>query len=301
MTEPFTQLALGIHFGVPEKIYRRDPALSRSDLVNLLDSPRTYYDKSPMNPARKDDSGKQKDYMLFGEAFHTALFEPEKFKERYNVLVSGQFNDGTGPTKILTIEQFERIRDAVTVIREGEDSSLFLSGGYGEVVIIFQYAGLRFKTRHDYFTIASTTDFKTTHTLHEGVIKREFEKFGYDIQLALYKLSRRELKKELAKPAGQSQYRIYGSAHAGEKRKEFMRKFVEEPIDEFTFIMQRTTAPYPYEALLPDDQTENIGMGRIAQACAIYQYNMHTYGPTKPWPACDGKIKEFSMIYGIKR
>src|SRR3982750_1829488 len=74
----------GIYFGLAAELYHKDTALSRSDLVNLLDTPNSYWVNSWMNKNRPARIAT--DPMEYGEAFHTLLFEPEKFNRTYQIL-----------------------------------------------------------------------------------------------------------------------------------------------------------------------------------------------------------------------
>jgi hypothetical protein len=74
-------LPLGVHFGLPEKIYHADPGLGSTDLKNLYKHPLEFYHNklSPDRPADNDTPDKQK-----GRAFHKITLEGlEPFKKSY--------------------------------------------------------------------------------------------------------------------------------------------------------------------------------------------------------------------------
>lgn len=277
----------GMYFGLPAELYHNDPAISRSDLVNLIDTPRTYWANSHLNPnrERKKKPNKEAEY---GEAMHWLLFEPKEFKRRYAII---PYEEMCNTKKNLTSTEFEQMKAQVEVLRECEDSSLFLRGGYPEVTIIFDYAGLRFRTRHDYLMIPSTCDFKTTYTLNEYHIRKEFRERGLDIQMALYKLSRRVFKE---------QFRTGKAGVYGHVDPKWFQRFMEESLNDFTFVFQRTTEPYPAEPIWPSEDTEDTGLNRIERAVKVYIHNVQKYGYSKRWPASRGKLREFSMNYGFK-
>lgn len=275
----------GIYFGLPAEIYHSDPALSRSDIVNLLDTPFSYWSHSFMNPNRERNEASEA--MQYGEAFHYLLFEPQLFEKLYNVIGADAWEEGK--KKIKRDDYFAMV-EMIKVLRAGRDSSLFLSGGYPEVTIVFDHQGRRYRTRHDYLTPVLTTDFKSSYTLHEGHIKKEFDHRGYDVQMRLYKLSRERWKQQFKA----------GEAHVfGDVDRAFIAKFLAQEMNEFIFIFQRTKAPYPYVALMPEQDTENSGDDKIFKAVKIHDKYLISHG-TKPWPVCEGNVRPFSMFFGMR-
>ena len=277
-------LAPGMYLNLPASIYHADPALSRSQIMALNDTPFTYWEQSWMNPDRKPRKGASEE-MAFGEAFHTQLFEPERFERDYFVFPTDKWDAGR---IMISKDNHDAIVAAIRVLRGGKDSALFLSGGMPEVTIVFDWNGRRFRTRHDYLTPACTVDFKTTFSLADWHLKKGFEKYGYDVQMALYKLSRTRFKEQF----------VASAAHVfGDVEQVFFDKFMAADSCEFVFVFQRSTSPYPYEVLLPEEDTESSGMGKIERGVEIYQRNMAKHG-AKPWEISDGKLKRFSMMYG---
>ncbi len=277
-------LAPGIYFSLPASLYHADAALSRSQIMALNDTPFTYWEQSWMNPCRKPRRISSEE-MAFGEAFHCQLFEPARFERDYFVFPTEKWDAGR---IMISRDDYDEIVAAIKVLLAGKDSRLFLSGGMSEVTIVFDYCGHRFRTRHDFLSPVVTTDFKTSFSIADWHIKRSFEKFGYDTQMALYRLSRRRFKE---------QFQI-GEAHVyGRIDEPFFKRFMESEIDDFVFVIQRSSPPYPFEVLLPEADTESSGMGKIERGMDIYTKNYQKFG-TKPWPISDGKIKRFSMIYG---
>ena len=276
----------GIYFGLAAELYHKDTALSRSDLVNLLDTPNSYWVNSWMNKNRPARIAT--DPMEYGEAFHTLLFEPEKFNRTYQIL---PIDEWVHDKKKIQYVDYMAMVESIKVLRAGANSNLFLSGGYPEVTIVFDEDGIRYRTRHDYFTPVCSPDFKTTISLNEEHLKRDFRKFGYDIQMERYLTSRRRFREQFAA----------GEAHVyGKVEREFMEKFMRSDIDEFMFIFQRKTKPYPFEPLVPEDDTYDSGADKVRKAVAIYRRHMKEFGPHKEWPVCNGKLKSFSMYYGIR-
>lgn len=277
-------LAPGLYFGLSAERYHSDPALSRSDIVNLLDTPHTYWSRSWMNPDRKRISNEAMEY---GEAFHCLLFEPKKFERQYQVVPIDQWAE---EKKKITYDEYMAIVESIKVLRAGKDSNLFLSGGYPEVTIVFEDNGVLYRARHDYMSPVMTSDFKTAWSLHERHIQREFETRGLDVQLSLYSRSRVRFKEQFA--AGEAD--VYGDVE-----KKWFDRFMADQLNEFVFIFQRKTPPYPYLPLMPEQDTEQSGAEKIFRATHIWQTYIEKYG-LNPWPVCEGKMKPFSMFYGVK-
>lgn len=275
----------GIYFGLDDRIYHADPALSRSDIVHLLDTPRTYWEHSTLNPDRKQKRSSES--MDYGRAFHCMLLEPREFDKRYQVVPIDEWVEG----KIkIAQEDYYTIVESIKVLRGTKNISMFLKGAISEVTIVFEENGILYRCRHDIFGPVCTVDPKTAARLDEWLIKREFSQYGYDVQLALYKRSRMRFKEQFAA----------GEAHVfGKVDKAFFQQFMEHQGNEMLFLFQRSTPPHPFLAIMPEDDTEDTGLTKIERATQIYQKNMKEYGK-KPWPICEDKIRPFSMHFGFR-
>lgn len=274
----------GIYFGLHEDIYHNDRAVSRGDIVKMIFTPNAYWQDSWMNPLRR--RREKSEEMIYGSAFHTLLFEPHMFDKRFFQwgMVEGQPN-----RPMITESEVNAIKAAIRVLRAGKDSHLFLSKGYPEVTIVFDGDGIRYRTRHDYLGLIATTDFKTARTLEDGYLKKEFRDRGLDIQDALYLWSRIRFKEQFKA----------GEAHVyGEVDKDWFKRFMTSDTNDFILIFQHKTSPYPFKPLLPDEYTQDQGMKKILDMSRIYKQYMKDYGPHISWPVSEGKLKEFSMIYG---
>ena len=79
MTEDY---APGMH-DIPEDEYHELPYISNSDISLVLRSPAHYY-ANRVDPEREPEEPTPQ--MLDGRALHTAILEPELYKERFVVL-----------------------------------------------------------------------------------------------------------------------------------------------------------------------------------------------------------------------
>lgn len=275
----------GIYFGLDEKIYFRDSALSRSDIMKLLDTPNSYWKNSYLNPGREASSTSPE--MEYGSAFDSLLFEPELFKKKYQRVGIDEWD--IHKVKI-SEKDYYKIIDSIKVLRKGVNSTLFLSGGLAQVTIVYEDGGILYRTRHDYFTPVCSSDFKTARTIEESHIKRAFKEYGYDVQLFMYKRARQRVREQLRNGSAG----VYGKVD-----KAFFAKFMAAELNEFIFVIQRKTEPYPYTVLMPEEDTEYSGQTQMLRAAKIYLQNHAQYGD-KEWPVCDGKVKPFSMFYGVR-
>lgn len=149
--------------------YLADPAISKSGLVDMAQSPAHYKERreNPKTFAAAD----------LGSATHMMILEPERaersiFTPPGNVLGKGGTRGTTAYREwaaaqepgaiILSREEFEaahRMRDSVLHHPVAAD---LLSGGFPEISAIHYVSDVRVKTRPDYLNDGYITDIKTT-------------------------------------------------------------------------------------------------------------------------------------------
>lgn len=73
----------GIYFGLPQAEYHALERFSGSGAQDVLVSPATYWDGSYLNPKRaeKEDIERTKKHLIYGDAYHKAVLEPEIFSQ----------------------------------------------------------------------------------------------------------------------------------------------------------------------------------------------------------------------------
>ena len=64
-------LPLGVHFGIPDDVYRKDPGVAQSDLKLMAISPA--HCKAALEDLDEDNDSEAR---VFGRAFHTRLLQP---------------------------------------------------------------------------------------------------------------------------------------------------------------------------------------------------------------------------------
>lgn len=72
----------GIYFNLTEDDYHALNRLSASGMKNMLISVPTFWAKSWMNKDKPEDDG-DKEHLILGRAYHTAIFEPERMNARF--------------------------------------------------------------------------------------------------------------------------------------------------------------------------------------------------------------------------
>ncbi len=181
----------GVYFGLADKRYHDDPALSRSDMMKLLESPQEYWFTSWMNPKRKER--KTTKAMDFGRKLHLLVLEPQEFKKKYSV------GGGDLGKRWMSSEEYEElndIRDSLMMLKEAQ---LWFHNGFSEVSIFWECeeTGIMLKARHDYFLVPGSTDLKSVRSLHDRTLWYDFENHGYPMQAVHYTDSRVAAKKLL--------------------------------------------------------------------------------------------------------
>lgn len=284
-------LADGIYFGLPEEVYFADPALSRSSFKQLIESPYEYWLDSDMNPNWKPRVENKQGVLgaakVLGKAFHALLFEPAEFNRRFQV-IPGDTYDHSRAT--IDAVQYRLMKEAIAVIHNLPDSDVFMQRGYAEVTVVWTDAttGLRFKTRHDYFTIFATIDYKTTRSLNDDQLRYDLKRYGYLMQDWFYLEARREIRKLiLARKAG-----VWGCDDDA-----FIHAFLKEPEDFFVFIFQKKDVPFAARTMKLDEESIDKGRVDCERAVDIYLANKKRYG-TKMWPGGANGLEEFSAVYG---
>ena len=183
---------------IPNKEYRAREGISSTELKKIMKSPMHYkYWKD--NPDETDTSS-----LLFGRASHKYVLETYDFYEEFAVAPNVDrrtkegksewllFQDQNEGKDIITQEQFEQI-DAM---RNSAYATPFVSkllSGEKELSFwgIDEETGLTIKCRPDCITEWNgkhiLIDYKTAQDVENMKFCRDSIKFGYDLQLAMYR------------------------------------------------------------------------------------------------------------------
>lgn len=179
-----------------EKEYRQHPAISRSELWHIRESPQKfkYYKENPPEPTPS---------LLFGQVFHKILLEPDTFCEEF--VVAPEVNRRTKEGKqiwesfvsehenqtIIQAEMFALAKEMCEAVNR-EPLAVKLLNGAAEVPFFWtdEMTGEDCKCRVDVLNTAYSqpiiVDVKTTADASTDSFIRSAINYGYDFQAAMY-------------------------------------------------------------------------------------------------------------------
>lgn len=283
MESNFTSLEPGIYFNLPAEEYHNDSSLSRTGIVNLLISPRDYWENSIFNPRRERKQSKAKE---FGEQCHMLLLEPKKFHDTYRIKNLQPFTEESRHKKSMDYLDYKKLEACIGLIRDDSLYQHLFSQGYPEVTIVWEgFLGYRFRARIDYLLPYAGIDYKTTRTVKKEEVGYEFGEYGYDLQNALYVWGLQTVKAQLA----EKQIKAFG-----EYNQEWLDEFTSTPECLFEYLCQRSVAPHIYERFnIEKEVTENC-LIQIHTATEIYDKYFREYGASE-WPHSSGVTHTLTM------
>lgn len=187
----------GLH-DVPRQHYDAIEAVNFSTLKHMARSP-AHYNHALTAPHEDTDA------LVLGRAIHLAVFEPAKFKARYVRWEGGRragkewdaFCSEFRTREILRDEDYRLCLDIAAAARKDEAAAKYLSGGRGEVTMVWDHVrpalgtfpewSLRCKGRVDFLAQAGAiTDLKSTRDASPIAFGRQCASLGYVTQAAWY-------------------------------------------------------------------------------------------------------------------
>jgi hypothetical protein len=176
---------------MPNDEYRKYPAVSQSELKEILRSP-AHYKYKKENPTVSTDA------MSFGTMFHTLLLEPENFNVPLAPQGVKRNKDGKVSVKqegyepwwsdALHEDTYLRLLDMVNAVKAHPEFAL-IEKGLVEQSIFWQQQGILLKARPDIINVNAgyVLDIKTTaQDAREHSFKRENYKYNYAFQAYTY-------------------------------------------------------------------------------------------------------------------
>jgi hypothetical protein len=181
-------------FQMDESTYRPLPFLNASSIPYLLQSPAHYLAmlSQPRTPSKE---------MNFGTALHMRILEPEKFSDTFVVkTIDGRTLKGKAALleiehvqkkKIISEEDFERIKYMEANIRNHDIATSLLSNGHAEQVAMFKLKAsngnkVMCKAKIDYIADSVMIDLKTTKCASIESFSKSLENYNYHIQASFY-------------------------------------------------------------------------------------------------------------------
>lgn len=179
--------------------YHKDTThISKSGLDLIRKCPAKYYAKYMDSNAPKQ---KTSDALLFGDAYHTMILEPIKFKNDFVVMppmrgegsvkMKQQFIENNAGKKIITAETFSKIRSMRDVLMDHPIAgSMIRSEGLIEKRFNWECrkTGVKCKIKPDKLLTKKNyaIDLKTTEDASDDGFGRSARKFRYHVQGAFY-------------------------------------------------------------------------------------------------------------------
>lgn len=197
----------GVHRDVLPRLYhdRHKGVVSKSVLDLVRRSPAHY--KAWLDRELPEE---ETPALLFGQAFHCALLEPERFSDEYaaepdfgdcrlkdNKAARNEWRAVHMESTLLSSDDAATIRGMVASIHRHPLASKMIRDGVSELTLKWTDAdtGLTCKSRLDYYveSLGMIVDAKSTLDARWEPFRRDMIKYGYEIQDALYRSAAIEL------------------------------------------------------------------------------------------------------------
>lgn len=179
-----------------EKEYRSNPAISRSELFHISESPEKfkYYMENPQKPTPS---------LIFGQLFHKMALLPNEVLDEFAVVpnvdrrtkegkeIYNQFLVESEGKTIVDSEMFEKARDMCKVLNQNEFVKTLLSGEKEKPFFwTDEMTGESCKCRVDCLIEKGdkiiVSDLKTADKAETDAFIRSAINYGYDFQAAMY-------------------------------------------------------------------------------------------------------------------
>lgn len=284
MTQP-QGIQPGVYLDLDIDLYHSDPAISSSGIKTLLRSAEAYWHSSCLNPNRQ--AQEETPALKWGKAYHTLVFEPEKFDYAIKkgvqtssvakTLGEGQYNEMQAMRDRLM--RYTLIPNAIT-------------GGFAEVSVFWrdEESGLMCRCRFDYWRPGYVVDLKTETAINKETqsdIRYDFPRYGYEVSGAMYMEGSRALKQMLRD----------GTCHIDERISlDFLERYVANETERFMFLFQEKTPPYEAQGRCISEQDDigRCGYERFRRGLEIYRHYSEVF-QTNPWVSLAPEIVDITI------
>ena len=181
---------------ISQEEYRADPALSASDLKDILDMPYQWRTGTIPEPSEST-----KESMLLGTLFHAMILEPDTIDEHFVVrpdfnrrtkegkIAYEEFIEQNADRNIISQEQADTARAMFEALREENLLGLF-EGGENEHSFFSEYEGVKVKCRPDFYLESQGVIIDLKSIRQGGASKDSFERqihsLKYHLQASHY-------------------------------------------------------------------------------------------------------------------
>lgn len=179
-----------------EQEYRKHPAISRSELFNISESPEKfkYYQEHPEEPTPA---------LVFGQLFHAMALQPETVAEQFAVAPNVdrrtkegkkewlEFQEMSKGWTVVTEDMIEQATAMCEALNRNEFVKKLLKGEKEKPFFwVDEMTGEECKCRTDVLTEVGENliivDLKSTDNAETEAFMRSAIKYGYDLQSAMY-------------------------------------------------------------------------------------------------------------------
>lgn len=174
-----------------------------NDYEFITNSQLGWFEKSPMyyEYRRRMGSSQPTQAMVFGDAFHKSVLEPDKFKEEFVMAPNvdrrtkkgkeewAEFVSSLSPhQKALTANEYDDVYNMTQIILSNPTTMDLLSGGEPEKVMVWDdpTTNVPCKGKLDYVREDCVIDLKTTRDCSKTAFLESCIKYGYIRQAAFY-------------------------------------------------------------------------------------------------------------------
>lgn len=287
-------LPVGIHFGLDEQVYHRDPGIGSTDIRKLARNPADYWYESWMNPNRPAE-GKSSRGRSRGTALHKLVYEGRDMFD--SMFMRGPDQDGmsqgekTTSTRAanaeaakrgmecLKADDYDRVLIAAAMITKNPALATVFTGGMSEVSVIYEMDGVRRKARFDYLKIRGIGDLKTCANQFDmpfpEACRSAISSYRYHEQATWY-LDARALLPQL----------VADGAVYGDHDPEWLKKVAAQQRWGWQFVFFQTEgAPITWSAILSPQNAAIVDAGRAANRAGIENFKryMKEFGPNDIW------------------
>ena len=245
------------------KEYREAEGISRSELFKISKSP-LHFRYAMDNPSEPTPS------LIFGQAAHKFILEPDSFKEEFAVLPQidrrtkagkeayAEFVMTNADKEIISMDDMEKIVDMSRQIDANPTAKALLTGKTEQSFFwTDEDTGEKCKCRTDCITEYEgqkyIVDYKTTDSCEDGHFERSCRKYGYQFQAGMY-----------TEGVFQNTFEDYG----------------------FAFVAQEKTAPYAVRVYFCDQDYVMQGYDQFREYIGIY----HDCKTTGNWYGYEGAM-----------
>ena len=179
-----------------EKEYRKHPAISRSELFKITESPEKfkYYQEHPEQPTPS---------LIFGQLFHAMALQPETVWEQFAVMPNvdrrtkagkeafAEFEAQAEGKTIVSVDMVEQASAMCEALNKNEFAKKLLKGEKEKPFFwVDDMTNEQCKCRVDCLSKVGENliivDLKTTDNAETEAFMRSTIKYGYDVQSAMY-------------------------------------------------------------------------------------------------------------------